>query len=47
LTYQHLSYVIESLNDSDDSGDHPMGEAKRRQELALKPVSQAVTEAMG
>lgn len=24
-----------------------MGEAKRRQELALKPVSQAVTEAMG
>lgn len=28
-------------------GDHPMGEAKRRQESALKPVAQAVTEAMG
>jgi hypothetical protein len=41
------SYEIENLNDFCGLGGHPMGEAKRRQALALKPVSQAVSEAIG
>jgi len=47
LTARCVSYVIEIGLDYCDVGDHLMGEAKRRQKLALKPAVQAISEAMG